>query len=215
MTLIVAFQTSDDRIVIAADGLKVEYNGESNTPSTINKLCEVRTTNWILAFAGTSAVEAFYLRLQAEIELGHRQFDPHLEIGGPAYLNALTRMASEGVEAAPGKQMPPTTAILAGFDIARKPLLLATMLPAGGYWPIRESVAIGIQDSTAFWLLRTLGDICTTLDRIKKLAAFIIWEASGQDLRVGKPELYPINLCVMEANKPHEYQQVERASVNG
>jgi hypothetical protein len=85
----------------------------------------------------------------------------------------------------------------------------------GGYHPIRESVAIGIQDLTALWLLRALSDCCTTLDRIKKLASFIIWEASGQDLRVGKPELYPINLCVMEANKPHEYQEINRASVNG
>jgi hypothetical protein len=219
VTLIVAVCTADDSIIIGADSLVYLADEINNlNPSFAeNKLWNIRQANWTLACAGSDIVGAFYKRIEAEVELGQRPpFDSHLEIGGPAYLNALTALAFETQNVAPDRNMLPTTVLLAGFDLKNKPYLLQTQLPMGGYFAPPGGVAIlGAQDAVVWWMLSTLGACCDTSEAAEKLICFTIWQASKRDMRLGRPEAdFPISLCVMEAGKPNRHKRFDRSAVD-
>ena len=218
VTLIVAVCV-DDKIVIGADGLLCWADKVNNLNPTFatNKLWSIRKTNWTLACAGSDMVGVFCKRIDAEVELGQRvPFDPHLEVGGPDYINALTALTSEAKMVAPDWNMLPTTVLLAGFDLRKAPYLLQTQLPLGGYFASPGGCAIlGAQDAIVWWLLRVLVPCCKTIDSVEKLICFTIWQASKRDLRIGRAEAgFPISLCVMEADKPIQYERFERAAVD-
>jgi hypothetical protein len=182
VTLIVALRTEDGKIIIGADGLVYVNDQANNLNPTFptNKLLSVRRTDWKLAYAGSNVVEAFSKRIEAEVELGQRSpFDPHLEIGGPAYLNALNILASEAERAAPDRKMPTTTVLLAGFDIDKNPYLLQSQLPHGGYFtPPGGYAVLGVQDAIVWWLLLALGPCCETNEAAE----------NSFRLRSGKPQ---------------------------
>ncbi len=205
MSLIVAMQTLDKKIVVAADSLCLTYgNGLGDTTEQYAYYCEklkrIAATNWILASAGFS-VDGFHSELEAEVETGRRpQFDCDIRIGGPIYLKALgdkIRFAAEGM---PEEKLPYHPVMLAGFDSTRKPVVLGASLPKYGYFLAPTIYPLGAQEPTANWIMRTLGANCSGTEDVKRLAYFTIWQISKLDVRVGKLESgFPISLCVMSA----------------
>ena len=215
MTLIIAVQTTDDRIVIGADGLLLSYSIDTDAQVAFptNKLYSVKRTDWILAFAGASILETFYRTIEAEVELGQRPpFDPHIEIGGIAYLNALQAIVLETQKSTPGITMSDTTVILAGFDLDKKPYLLQAVIPKGGFYRAPGALAIAGGNGPsmiAHWLVVSMRKCITSAQNLKKLIYFSIWQVSKFDARVGRPEVgLPITLCVMEAGKPPQYESI-------
>lgn len=213
MTLIVALQTSDNRIVIAADGMNFTY-GDGLGGSTEqysyrnNKLIPVKGTNWTLAFAGVAALKVLHKRLETEIDVGVRPpFHSHINIGGPDYLDALICLSQDVYHR--GEEMPFCPTVLAGFDSDGKAQILVASLPRPGYFFAPGSFSLGAQETTSNWIMQTLGGACTTLENVKRLAYFTIWQISKQDVRVGKIESgYPIDLCVMSANSPTQFEEM-------
>jgi hypothetical protein len=213
MTLIIAIPTPDDRIIIGSDGLIQSYdrNTDSNLGLSTNKLYRVEHTDWVLAFAGDSALAVFHKQIEAELKLGQRRpFDPHIDIGGPAYFNALSEIAFKAMQSAPGTTMNETRALLAGFDINNKPYLLESTIPKGGFhnspggWSVIAATGPAI---IATWLLLGMQKCYTSIEAIKKLICFMIWQVSRTDMRIGRLDAgYPITLCVMEAGKPPQYE---------
>jgi hypothetical protein len=175
-------------------------------------LYPVKGTNWVLAFAGWGGVETFYRALQSEVELGHvPAFDPHIEIGGLAYLTALMQKATKA-----GGKMPQSPTILAGFDIDQQPYILAAVLPDGAPYKESRISARGAQNSTALWILNTLIGCCTSLEDVKKLAYFTISQVAKQELKVGGLEDgYAISMAVLESDKPNHYESLENSTLNG
>jgi hypothetical protein len=222
MTLIVAVQTNNDQIIVGSDGLLMNYNNAAdlNSASPTDKLCRVEHTGWILGFAGSNVVGGFHKRIEAEVKLGQRAaFDPRIEIGGPLYFNALHGLAFEGSLAAPGTKLMDTPAVLAGFDINKKPYLLQSVIPKGGSFPSPDSyVVLGAPGPSMIchWILRALQSCPQSTEEIKKLLCFAIWEVSCMDLRIGRLESkFPISICVMEADKPHQCESFDSTAVDG
>ena len=219
MTLIVALRTEDGKIIIGADGLVYVNDQANNLNPTFptNKLLSVRRTDWKLAYAGSNVVEAFSKRIEAEVELGQRSpFDPHLEIGGPAYLNALNILASEAEDGARSED--------------------AYHHGAVGRIRYRQKPVFAPKPAPARRILHAAGRICRAwcsgchclvvapcarpLLRDKRgrreLVSFTIWQAAKHDLRIGSPEAgFPISLCVMEADKPNLYEPFTNSDVYG
>jgi hypothetical protein len=216
MTLIVALQTSDDKIVMAADGMNVTFGdglGSSSQYAYRNrKINPVKSTDWTMALSGLGSMSAFQKRLETEVDLGIRPpFDPHIEIGGPEYLNELIRLTRAVYADERNSKEPFSPTLLAGFDIERKPQVLAASLPRPGYFIAPKVFVLGAQEETATWIIRVLGGCCTTLEDVKKLAYFTIWQISKQDLRVGSIESgYPIDLCVMSAESPTHFEELSK-----
>jgi hypothetical protein len=208
MSLIVAMQMLDKKIVVAADSLCLTYgNGLGDTteqyPYGCGKLKRIAGTDWILASAGFS-VDGFHSELEAEIETGVTpQFNRDIRIGGPKYLKALgdkIRVATEGI---PEERKPYHPMMLAGFDSAGRPAVLGASPPKHGYSLAQAIYPLGAQEPTAHWIMRTLGANCSSLEDVKRLACFTIWQISKIDVRVGRIESgYPISLCVMSAGEP-------------
>jgi hypothetical protein len=49
----------------------------------------------------------------------------------------------------------------------------------------------------------------TSLQNLKKLIYFSIWQVSKFDARVGRPDVgLPITMCVMEAGKPPQHESM-------
>jgi hypothetical protein len=212
MSLIVALRTTENEIVIAADSMNLTYGNAlgdnwEQYAYPCEKLYPIKRTNWVLAFAGVGAINSFHKKLEAQVELGIRPaFDPHIEIGGPEYLNALsamTRSAGDAVE----QEMPFSPTLLAGFGIDSKPQVLAASLPKAGYYLAPSIFPLGAQEPTANWIMRTLGANCSSLEDVKRLACFTIWQISKLDVRVGKVESgYPISLCVMSPDGAPQFE---------
>jgi len=214
MTLIVALQTANNKMVLAADSMNLTVGdalGDSSDQYSYpcEKLYPVRRTNWTLPFAGVSGINSFHRQLETEVELGMRPpFDPHIEIGGPAYLNALIGISRSAGNVA-GEQMPFSPTLLAGFDIDGKPQVLAATLPRPGYCLAPRIFPVGAQETTANWIMRTLGGSCSDLEDVKRPAYFTIWQISKQDARVGKLESgYPFSLCVMSPSGPAQFEKL-------
>jgi len=211
MTLIVSMQ-HEDKIVLAADGMAhTPASEQANVPYAVNKLFPVKGTDWVLAFAGWGGIESFHKRLEAEVELHHiPEFDPHLEIGGFEYFNALRRISEEQ-----GKGMPQSPTILAGFDLNNKPLVLSAVLPSGACYNADKITALGTQNSTALWILNTLFGACASLEDVKRLAYFTIYQVAKHELKVGSLEAgYTISLCLLEPGKRNPCEQINSSALN-
>lgn len=213
MTLIVSLQTADNKIVLAADSLNLTPtdalgDDRDNYCFARNKIHPVEHTRWVLVNAGSSSMGSFNKQLEAEVELGMRPaFDPHIEIGGPAYLNTLIQIAITA--GTPEKPMPPSPTFLAGFDIHGKSHVLVANPPMLGYSEAQSIHPLGAQETTAFWIMRILGSSCSDLEDVKRLAYFTIWQISKQDVRVGNPAAgYPISLCVMSSDSPAQFEEL-------
>ena len=220
LTLIIAVQTTDDKIVIGADGLLLSYSPDTDAQVAFptNKLYSVKGTDWILAFAGESILETFYRTIEAQVELRQRPpFDPHIEIGGIAYLNALQSAVLETQRSTPGRTMRDTTVILAGFDLNKKPCVLQAIIPRGGCYLAPGALAIAGATGPsmiAHWLVVSIQKCRTSVQTLKKLIYFSIWQVSKFDTRVGRPDVgLPITTCVMEAGKPPRYESISSGEI--
>ena len=196
MTLIVSMQY-EGKIVIAADGMAyTQGDGNANIPYPTEKLHVVKGTEWISVFSGWGGVESYRTAIESEIELGHfPPFDSHLPIGGPLYLNALRTKARED-----GQQQSAHVAV-AGFNLDGQPYILSAVLPKGATYNLAPIAALGVQDSTAMWLMNTLLACCKSLEDVKRLAYFTVFQIAKQEIKVGHPEHYQISLAVLENGK--------------
>jgi hypothetical protein len=164
---------------------------------------------------GNSGFDIFKQELEAEIAVGQRApFDSHLSIGGPALLRALRQKAIQ--IGSPETGFPLSWVALAGFDLQNKPLILTANLPLLGYSVVTEPiVAMGAQFPTAAWILYTLAESCTSIETLRKLAVFTIWEMSKRELKIGRIEAgYPIHSCVMEFGKPQQFAEASSAELD-
>jgi 20S proteasome alpha/beta subunit len=196
MTLIVSMQY-ENKIVMAADGMAFTHGSDKvDIPYPTEKLFSVKGTNWILAFSGWAGVESCQKTIEAEVSLKQSPaFNPHLPIGGPLYLDALRTKAQEG------GNILETHAALAGFDLEGNPYILSAVLPRGGTYNLWKIAALGVQESTAMWIMNTLLACCTCLEDVKRLAYFTITQIAKQEIKVGHPERYAISLAVLENEK--------------
>jgi len=210
MTLIVSMQY-EGKIVMAADGMVyTQGSSNANIPYPAEKLYPVKGTNWMFAFSGWGGVESLQKTIEAEVGLGHSPpFDLHLPIGGPLYLDALRVKAREG-----GVAFEANVA-LAGFDLEGEPYILSTALPSGATYNLGKVAALGVQDSTAMWLMGTLYDCCTCLEDVKKMAYFVITQVAKQELKVGHPEHYAISLAVLENGKQSQREHKKYHDLQG
>jgi hypothetical protein len=174
----------------------IRGEGNANIPYATDKLHLVKDTNWISTFSGWAGIQSYQNAIEAEIELGHAQpFDPHLPVGGPAYLNALRNRAHDT------GQSQNTQVVIAGLDMDGNPYTLSATLPNGGPYCPSAIAAFGVQDSTAVWLMSTLFPSCESLEDVKRLACFAIFQIAKQEIKVGHPEHYRISLAVLENGK--------------
>src|ERR1035441_10808499 len=158
MSLFVSVKT-DRHIVLASDGLSLSSASNDQAQFTVptKKLHLVKGTNWVTAAVGHAVFDAFEKRVESEIELGQREpFDPHLEIGGPDYLNALVTMAHRAGASVSLAGFPQSWIALAGFDIHDKPLVLTANPPRPGIVPGNQIEAFGAQLQTALWIIHHL-----------------------------------------------------------
>lgn len=202
MTLIVSMQY-EGKIVIAADGMAyTQGENNANIPYPTDKLHQVKSTDWICTFSGWGGVQSFQRAIESEIEAGYSPpLDSRLPVAGPAYLEALSAKAREGVP----KQS--AHVALAGFDLEGKPYILSRVIPNGGTYSLPPIAALGVQESTAAWLMNTLFPCCESLEDVKRLACFAIFQVAKQEIKVGRPEYYGISLAVLENGKPTQRQQ--------
>jgi hypothetical protein len=215
VSLIVAIRT-DSQIILAADSLSLEGDAHTgaDVPFSVCKLHRVAGTDWIMASIGHAAFDTFKREIEAEIALGQRPaFDPHLSVGGPMLFRALREKAREA--GAPDSNFPQSWVILAGFDLENKPLILSANPPLLGYRVAEPITVLGAQWPTASWILYTLAASCGTIEMVRKLAVFAVWEISKRELKVGSIEAgYAIHSCVMEFGKPHEFIETTSADLD-
>jgi hypothetical protein len=216
MSLFVSIQT-EEQIILASDGLRLSSASDDQAEITLpaNKLRLIKDTNWVCASVGHAVFDVFEKRIASEIELGYRQpFDPHLEIGGPDYLNTLIGMAHQTAKAGM-TGLPQAWIALAGFDIHDKPIVLTAHPPQAGNAFADPITALGSQWPTAAWLLYLLTPSCQTVEEIRRLACFTVWQLSRHEIKIGSPETgYPITSCVLEAKKPPQFSEVNRADLD-
>jgi 20S proteasome alpha/beta subunit len=218
MSLFVAIKT-DNQIVLASDGLSLSSASNDQIQFTLpaQKLHLIKDTNWVIASVGHAVFGAFEQRLESEIELGQREpFDPHLEIGGPDYLNALVSMAHRAATSAAIAGLPQSWIALAGFDIHNKPMILTANPPRAGIVLGNPIEAFGAQFPTALWILHHLVGSCAELEDIRRLACFTVWELSKHEILIGSPEAgYPITSCVMETGELPQFKETSRTDMDG
>jgi hypothetical protein len=214
MTLVIAIRTAS-RVIVAADSLSYNTDLETgaNLPFAQNKLHSVAGTDWVMASAGNAVFDTLKREVETEIELGQRPpFDPHLEIGGPAFLRTLAEKARQENPV----EIPQCWIALCGFDTKKKPLVLTANPPRPGYMVTGQITALGAQWPTATWILNLLAGSCPTIEAARKLACFTIWQISKQELKVGTIEAgYPISSCVLEYGKPAHFGETSREALDG
>jgi 20S proteasome alpha/beta subunit len=200
MTLAIAFKFQGC-VIVAADGMAYMSGGEGDVPYPAKKIRRVGS-DWVLCFAGWGGVEQCTKRLEAELSAGQiGPFNPDLHIGGIDYLHALAHIAREnGI-----KQ---SFLMLIGNE--PEPDVLLYAIDKGPYGPADFCCAIGAQQATALWLIRTLLPCCASMEDAKKLAYFVIWQVAKAELKVGNPEHgYVTSLCILRKGTAPECEDLE------
>jgi hypothetical protein len=210
MSLIVALQTSENKIVLAADSLCMTTSNGLGEPEQYTYRCDklnrVAGTDWLIAYAGVSLD---YLRRKINAEIASKArtpFNPNIEIGGPEYLAAL----SQELRSTPNGDKIFCPTILAGFGTDENPVVFGASLPRPGYSVAPSIYPLGAQEACAFWIMRSLGACCLTVESVKSLACFTIWQMAKMDARIGDVSSgYPISICVMSPREPIEIEHLD------
>ena len=194
MTLIVAIK-SPYGLVLAADGMAYCSYGSSDLPHPASKIRTVSATNWVFAFAGQGSAESAYHAVEARLESGRLSLDKDIRSGAPAYLRAVAM--EHGADDS-------NTFVLAGYEphgTARVYVQagngLADLAP-----PV---LCIGAQHEAATWIINTLLHGAAAITDVQFLAWFAIAQIAQQELKVGHPEHYAIEVCTIKASAPPQH----------
>ncbi len=204
MTLVVSLQ-HERQLVLAADGMGYYSAVGGSYAYPTHKLYPVADTGWIFAFAGSGEVKVLHGRLETELKRGDFKVDPSIEIGGVDYLNRLGRLYEAKDK---------SVALIAGFDSNSQPKVLSKDLP-GSISEWGGIGAIGAQRATALWMMNTMAPCCSSLEEVKHLACFTIWQVSRKELTVGSPERgYVVSLCVLDADRSPQWEELGESAVS-
>jgi hypothetical protein len=204
MSLVIAVK-HDDKIVIASDTMGFTTGaGDANVPYLTRKLYQVQNTDMIVGGAGSGVLES----LVRTIEAAGKHFQNHIYNGGLPYSTELHELAKgQGFWDSAKRQYIPmmtTYVVIAGFDSQGRPGILRTTLPQQqrGALDNATGIVLGAQWEVAHWIIETLRPCCVTLDHVKRLVHFTIWQIGKHELKVGSPENgYPIDICTLEFGK--------------
>lgn len=187
MTLVVAVK-SKFGLVVAADGMAYYGHGDSDIPHPVEKVKTVQGTNWVFAFSGQGTAETVFHTLQAQIRNEQLSLADDIEVAVGVYFEAFDYHMGSGFS---------SSLLLAGFDSKNEPQVYAHDTKGRATDRQPDVFALGAQHSTAIWIVRTFLDEASSLDDIAFLCYFAIAEISAQELKVGNPERYRIDVCTL------------------
>ena len=189
MTLIVSIKSAYG-LVVAADGMAYYGHGDANVPSPVQKVKVVRSTDWLFAFSGQGTAETLFQTIQASIEKGSITLDPDIRIAVLQFFEAFEFHLAGNFS---------STLLLAGFDPEGVPQVFVRETKQGSTTTVGDVFALGAQHSTAIWLVQTLLQQALSLDDVAFLAYFAIAQVAAQEIKVGNPDRYRIDVCALSS----------------
>lgn len=187
MTLVVSIMSAFG-IVVAADGMAYNSHGDADVPSPVHKVKVVKGTHWLFSFSGQGTAETLFHTLQASIENGSLTLDPDVRIASLQYFDAFDLHLAGNFS---------SSLLLAGFDPEGVPWVYVRETKQRTTTVAGEVFALGAQHSTALWLVQTLIQQASSLEDIAFLAYFTIAQVATQELKVGNPERYRIDVATL------------------
>jgi 20S proteasome alpha/beta subunit len=171
-------------------------HGDANVPNAVQKVKVVRSTNWLFSFSGQGTAGTLFQSIQASIEDGSITLDADIRIAVLQFFDAFDFLLAGNFS---------SSLLLAGFDTEGAPRVYVRATKAGTTDEMGDVFAIGAQHSTATWLIQTLLQQASCLDDVAFLAYFAIAEVAAQDLQVGSPDKYPIDVCTLTSGNAPKF----------
>lgn len=193
MTLVVSIKSAFG-LVVAADGMAYYGHGDADVPNSVQKVKVVRSTDWLFSFSGQGTAETLFQTIQASIENRSVTLDSDIRIAVLQFFEAFDFHLAGNFS---------SSLLLAGFDPEGAPHVYVRETKQGTTNLAGDVFALGAQHSTAIWLVQTLLQQASSLDDVAFLAYFAIEQVAGQELKVGSPDKYRIDVCsVTSGNAP-------------
>ena len=185
MTLVVSIKSAFG-LVVAADGMAYYGRGDADVPNPVQKVKVVRSTNWLFSFSGQGTAETLFQTIQASIENGSLTLDSDIRIAVIKFFEPFDLPLAGNFN---------STLLLAGFDTNGAPCVYVRETKQGTTTVAGDVFALGAQHSTAIWLVQTLLQQASSLEDVAFLAYFAIAQVAAQELKVGNPDKYRIDVC--------------------
>jgi 20S proteasome alpha/beta subunit len=198
VTLIVSIKSAFG-LVVAADGMAYYGHGDADVPHAAKKVRTVRSTNWLFSFSGQGTAETVFQSIQAEIECGRLTFDADIRIAVSDYFGTFDYQMGGNFS---------TSLLLAGFDGEGNARVYAHDTKNRTTDLLGDVFALGAQHSTAIWIVNTFLQETGSLDDVAFLAYFAIAQVADQDIKVGNPGRYFIDVCTLANGNAPKFAEV-------
>jgi hypothetical protein len=178
--------------------------GDADIPHSTRKIKTISSTNWVFAFSGQGTAEFIFNTIQSQIESGFFPLGSDNRLSLVDYFSAFDSHMDGRFS---------TSLLVAGFDPNGEAVICVHDAKTRGTDVLGDVFAVGAQHSTASWLIEMLLPQADSLDDVMFLSHFAIAQVAAQELKVGSPDNYRIDVCALKATEPPRFASAEELSL--